>query len=159
MTRIDDTEDVARAIFSPQMIGPDGELMLAAFALRVFKDGTAEDYISVNRITIESWLDDIRQIPQRKNRVLYGYAELNVGQVHSIDLQLDGHDIVFHVFDCSEGSTPSHAGIFVTIEGNVLTGGANAVLSKLVRNQPENFIMMAIQEELLSIAKNKFVRF
>ena len=63
------------------------------------------------------------------------------------------------VFDCSEGSTPSHAGIFVIIEGNVLTGGANAVLSKLVRNQPENFIMMAIQEELLSIAKNKFVRF
>lgn len=159
MTLLSDTENVARAIFSPQMIGPDGELMLAAFALRVFKDGTAEEYISVNRTSIDSWLDDIRQIPQRRNRVLYGYAEMNVGQVHSIDIRLNGHDVVFHVSDCSEGSTLSHAGIFVKIEDKVLTGGANPILSKLVPNQPESFVMMAIQEELLSIAKNKFVRF
>ena len=159
MTLVDDTEDVARAIFSPQMIGPDGELLMSAFALRVFRDGTSEDYISVNRTSIESWLDDIRQIPQRKNRKLYGYAELNVGHVHSIDLQLNGQNIEFHIFDCSKGSTPSHAGIFVSVAGNVLTGGVNPILSKLVPNQPESFVMMAIQEELLSIAKNKFVRF
>lgn len=159
MIRIDDAEDVARAIFSPQMIGPDGELLLSAFALRVFKDGTTEDYVSVSRTSIESWLKDIRQIPQRRNRQLYGYAELNVGQIHHIELQLNGHDVVFNVFDCSEGSTPSHAGIFINIEGNVLKGGSNSVLSALIPNQPESFVMMSIQEELLSIAKNKFVRF
>lgn len=42
MTRISDFENVARAIFSPQMIGENGELLLAAFALRIFKDGTMD---------------------------------------------------------------------------------------------------------------------
>ncbi len=158
MTRIADTEIVARAIFSPQMISPEGDLLLAAFALRVFKDGKAESYISVNRTSVDSWIDDIRRIPQRRNRVFYGYAELGVEQVHSIDLEVNGHDIVFNVYDCSENSTPSHAGIFVDIEGNVLTGGENPILSALMPNQPESFVMMAIQEELLNIAKNKFVR-
>lgn len=158
MTRISDSENVARAIFSPQMIGADGELMLATFALRVFKDGTPESYISVNRTAVEGWLDDIRKIPQRRTRVLYGYVELNVGQVHTIDLQMNGHDIVFSVYDYSESSNPSHAGIVVDIEGNVLKGGSNPVLSRLFPHEPESFIMMAIQEELLAIAKNKFVR-
>lgn len=159
MTRISDSENVARAIFSPQMIGVNGELLLSAFALRVFKDGTAEEYISVNRISVESWLDDIRKIPQRKNRHLYGYATLNVGQVHRISLQVNGHQVEFNVYDCSENSALSHAGIFVEIEGDVLTGGSNLVLSALAPNLPESFVMMAIQEELLNIAKSKFIRF
>lgn len=53
MTEISNSENVARAIFSPQMIGANGELLLAAFALRVFKDGTAETYISVNRMSVD----------------------------------------------------------------------------------------------------------
>lgn len=159
MTRISDSENVARAIFSPQMIGANGELLLSAFALRVFKGGTAEEYISVNRISVESWLDDIKKIPQRKNRHLYGYATLNVGQVHRISLQVNGHQVEFNVYDCSENSTLSHAGIFVEIKGDVLTAGANPVLSALAPNLPESFVMMAIQEELLNIAKSKFIRF
>lgn len=159
MTRIGDQENVARAIFSPQMIGENGELLLAAFALRIFKDGTAEDYISVNRMSVATWLDDIRKIPQRRNRRLYGYAELNVGQVHHIELQVNGHEVTFNVFDCSEGSTASHAGINCEIEGRTLKGGSNPFLSALAPNQPESFVMMAVQEELLNIAKNKFVRF
>ena len=159
MTCLSDSENVARAIFSPHMIGANGELLLSAFALRVFKDGTAEEYISVNRISVESWLDDIKKIPQRKNRHLYGYATLNVGQVHHISLQVNGHQVEFNVYDCSEKSSFSHAGIFVDIEGSVLTGGTNPVLSALAPNQPESFVMMAIQEELLNIAKNKFIHF
>lgn len=159
MTRLSDLENVARAIFSPQMIGENGELLLAAFSLRVFKDGTAEDYISVNRMSVESWLDDMRKIPQHRNRRLYGYAELNVGQVHHIYLQVNGHNVTFNVFDCSDMSTVSHAGINFEIEGQTLKGGSNPFLTALVANQPESFVMMAIQEELLNIAKNKFVRF
>ena len=109
MTRISDSENVARAIFSPQMIGTNGELLLSAFALRVFKDGTAEEYISVNRMSVDSWFDDIQKIPQRRNRQLYGYAELNVGLVRHIEMQVNGHQVTYNVFDCSEGSTASHA--------------------------------------------------
>ncbi len=159
MTQISNSEDVVRAIFSPQMIGADGELLLAAFALRVFKDGSAETYISVNRMSVESWFEDIRKIPQHKNRQLYGYAQLNVGQIHNIELAVNGHEIVFTVVDCSEGSTASHAGVFTEIEGHTLSGGSNPVLASLTPNLPESFVMMAIQEELLNIAKNNFVRF
>lgn len=81
MTRISDTENVARAIFSPQMIGADGELLLSAFSLRLFKDGTAESKIFVNRLVEGNWLADIRKIPERGYWVLYVYAELNVGKV------------------------------------------------------------------------------
>ena len=56
-------------------------------------------------------------------------------------------------------STISHAGISFEIEGKTLKGGSNPFLTTLVANQPESFVMMAIQEELLNIAKNKFVRF
>lgn len=93
MTRISDLENVARAIFSPQMIGENG------------------------------------------------------------------HNVTFNVFDCSDMSTTSHAGINFVIEGQTLKGGSNPFLPALVTNQPESFVMMAIQEELLNIAKNKFVRF
>ena len=158
MTRISDSENVARAIFSAEMIWANGELLLSAFALRVFKDGTAEEYISDNRMGVESWFDDIQKIPQRRNRQLYGFAELNVGWVHHIELQVNGHPVIYNVYDCSEGSTASHAGIFIAIEGLAIKGGGNPFLSALVPNQPESFVMMAIQEELLSIAKNNFVR-
>ena len=110
-------------------------------------------------MSVETWFEDIRKIPQRKNRQLYGYAELNVGQIHNIELTVNGHEIMFTVLDCSEGSTASHAGVFAEIEGHTLTGGANPVLTSLTPNLPESFVLMAIQEELLNIAKNNFVRF
>ena len=85
--------------------------------------------------------------------------QLNVGQIHNIELTVNGHEIVFTVLDCSEGSTASHAGVFAEIEGHTLTGGPNPVLASLAPNMPESFVMMAIQEELLNIAKNNFVQF
>ncbi|MBQ5453216.1 MAG: hypothetical protein IIT56_09510 [Bacteroidales bacterium] len=78
---LSDNENVARAVFSPQMISADGSLLLSAFALRVFKDGTKENYISVSRMSADNWMSDIKKIPQYKNRLLYGYAALNVGKI------------------------------------------------------------------------------
>ena len=74
---ISDSENVARAIFSPKMI-VNGEILPEAFRLRA---SITENYLSVMRITIPSWIEDIKQIPQRKNRKLYGFAEMNVGEI------------------------------------------------------------------------------
>ncbi len=63
---IPDTENVARAIFSPRMIIGD-EIQPAAFRLRA---SINEDYLSVMRLSIPSWLDDIKRIPKRQNRQL-----------------------------------------------------------------------------------------
>ena len=67
---IDGKEDVARALFSPRMI-VDGVLQPETFKLR---SSISEDYLSVMRMIFASWMDDIKNIPQRKNRILYGYA-------------------------------------------------------------------------------------
>lgn len=73
---IADHEDVARAVFSPKMVFR-GMILPAAFELR---PQMAEEYLSVMRMSFISWKEDILSIPQRKNRQLYGYAEMNVGE-------------------------------------------------------------------------------
>ena len=72
---IEDIENVARAIFSPKMI-IDGEIQPEAFRLR---SSISENYLSVMRMSVPSWVEDVKKIPQRKNRKLYGFAEMNVG--------------------------------------------------------------------------------
>lgn len=86
---ISDTEQVARALFSPKMI-IDGEIQPEAFRLR---PTIKEEYISVMRIGIDSWKEDILKIPQRKNRILYGYAEMNVAEIRSINLEDVKYDV------------------------------------------------------------------
>lgn len=154
-----DNENVARAIFSPQMIGSNGNLLLSTFALRVFKDGTKENYISVSRMSVDSWMIDIKKIPQYKNRHLYGYATLNIGQIRHITLFTQNYPIIFNVIDCSNSDCKSHSGIIVQINGTTITGGHNPIFETLELNEPEDFVMMAIQAELLKIASPNLVRF
>ena len=80
MCQISDSENVARAIFSPRMVH-QGRVLPAAFELR---SQINEEYLSVMRMAIESWKEDILRIPQRKNRKLFGYSEMNVGDIRNI---------------------------------------------------------------------------
>ena len=75
----DDTEDVARMLFSPLFIDK-GQLSPTAFALRVF-NGTPETYISVLRTCFDCFLSDAEQIKPPYADTIYGYALLNVGEV------------------------------------------------------------------------------
>lgn len=61
---IPDSENVARAVFSPRMI-KDGEIQPEAFRLCL---SIAGDYLSAMRMSFPSWIEDIKKIPQRKNR-------------------------------------------------------------------------------------------
>ena len=78
VTIIEDNDNVARAVFFPQMISSEGVLSRAIFSLR-----HNESYISVCQMSIESWLDDIRKIPVNDDRQLNGYAVLNVGDIRT----------------------------------------------------------------------------
>lgn len=62
MCVIADHEDVARAVFSPKMVFR-GMILPAAFELR---PQMAEEYLSVMRMSFNSWKEDIMNIPQRK---------------------------------------------------------------------------------------------
>lgn len=142
---IDEKENVARALFSPRMI-VDGILQPEAFKLR---SSILEDYLSVMRMIYPTWMDDIKSIPQRKNRILYGYAKLNVQEIR--DIQLSG--VTYDVKNCSKNSTPSHSGIFITVNGEKLVGG------KPLKDVPDGFaqdyLLLAIQRELVDIAQKE----
>lgn len=140
---IPDAENVARAIFSPKMI-KDGEILPEAFRLR---SSISEDYLSVMRMSVQSWVEDIKQIPQRKNRKLYGFAEMNVGEIRHIQLK----GVMYDVKDCSQTGILSHAGIFISINGESLIGGKK--IKETESGIEENFMMLAVQRELVDIAQ------
>lgn len=140
---ISNTENVARAIFSPKMI-VNGEILPEAFRLRT---SISENYLSVMRISISSWIEDIKQIPQRKNRKLYGFAEMNVDEIRGIQL----NRVVYDVRECPSESVPSHAGIFITVNGEDLIGGKAVNMPE--PDMEQNFLLLAIQRELVDIAQ------
>ena len=145
---IDNSENVARAIFEPKMIY-QGRLLAPAFELR---PSNKEDYLSVMRMAIKGWEEDIRRIPQHKNRHLYGYAKLSVGDIRTIKLSLVQYDV--KVVDNAKAS--SHAGIFITVNGEPLIGGKR--LSSLPEGLSEDFLLLAIRNRLINLAQGHIVQ-
>lgn len=142
---INNQENVARVLFSPRMI-VDGKIQPEAFRLR---DSINEDYLSVMRMAFPTWKKDVGRIPQRKNRKLYGYAEMNVGEISGIRLK----GVRYDVRECPQSSFSSHAGIFISVHGEKLIGGN---LLKGVQNAMEqDYLVLAIQRELVDIAQKK----
>ncbi len=144
---ITNDSNVARALFSPKMV-VDGEIQPEAFKLRA---SIKEDFISVAQMSISSWLDDIKSIPQYKNRHLCGYAKMNVGAIRGIQLR----GVAYDVRDCSNKSKPSHAGIFISINGENLIGGKR--LECIANGMEQDFLLLAIQRELVDIAQKGLV--
>lgn len=142
---IENSENVARAIFSPKMV-VNGEIQPEAFRLRA---SLSEDYLSVMRLTIPSWLEDIKRIPQRKNRKLFGYAEMNVGEIRNIRLA----SVKYDVRECPNESIASHAGIFISVNDENLIGGK--LLETIQSETEQDFLILAIQRELVDIAQKK----
>lgn len=140
---IPDIENVARALFSPKMI-KDGEILPEAFRLR---PSISEEYLSVMRMSINSWIEDVKRIPQRKNRKLYGFAEMNVGEIRHIQLK----GVEYDVKDCSQSGVQSHAGIFISLYGENLIGGK--AINTIESGVEQDFMMLAIQRELVDIAQ------
>ncbi len=144
-----DTENVARAIFEPSMI-VRGYIIEDAFLLR---PSIKENYISVVRLSIDSWKQDILQIPTNKTtrKSLYGYAEMNVGEIMDSQICFNNHNITFAVSACDNQTKKSHAGIFAYLDGEVVQGGV--VNSKSGTGEADSLIKLLIQRKLVSIAQ------
>ena len=121
---IADTEDVARAIFSPKMI-VNGEIQPEAFRLR---PSIKEDFLSVMRMA-------------------NGFAKLNVGEIRQINLK----HVEYDVRECSSDSIASHAGIFISVNGENLVGGKT--LNTIESDVEQDFLVLAIQRELVDLAQ------
>jgi len=140
---VEDSESVARAIFSPRMV-VNGEIQPEAFCLRA---SIQEEYLSVMRTSFPSWIDDVKSIPQRKNRKLYGYAEMGVKDIRTIRLK----GVVYDVKECASSDSPSHAGIFITVNGESVVGAKT--LTTIAPGIEQDFLLLAIQRELSDLAQ------
>lgn len=136
-------ENVARAIFSPKMVYR-GMILPAAFELR---SQLAEEYLSVMRMAFDSWNEDLLKIPQRKNRTLYGYAEMNVGDIRNIKKD----HVMYDVKPCDNAFVKSHAGIFVMVNNEKLVGGRP--LQSITDKNAQDFMLLSIRQELVKIAQ------
>lgn len=145
---IEDSENIARAVFSPRMIA-NGMLIPAAFELR---DSIKETYLSVMRTNIPSWQDEILLIPQRKNRLLYGYAIMNVGDVRTLRLE----DVAYDVLPFPTETMKSHAGITISHKGKQIQGGTH--LESLAPGMTEDFLLLAIRSQLTTLAQKNLVK-
>lgn len=145
---IADSENIARAIFSPRMV-VEGKLIPAAFELR---ESIKETYLSVMRTNIPSWEDEILLIPQRKNRLLYGYAIMNVGDVRTLKL----NDVEYDVLPFPTEVMKSHAGITISHKGKQLQGGTR--LESLAPGVTEDFLLLAIRSQLITLAQKNLVK-
>lgn len=140
---INNEENVARVIFSPRMVYK-GVLQTEAFRLR---EHIAESYLSVLRMTIPTWQTDVMLIPQRKNRQLFGYAVMNVGEIREAKFQqVEYDDMAFN-----DQEMKSHAGIFITVDGEQLIGGKK--LENIKDNDAQDFLLLLIQRRLVEIAR------
>lgn len=140
---INNEENVARVIFSPRMVYK-GVLQTEAFRLR---EHIAESYLSVLRMTIPTWQTDVMLIPQRLNRQLFGYAVMNVGEIREAKFQ----QVEYDVMAFNDQEMKSHAGIFITVDGEQLIGGKK--LENIKDNDAQDFLLLLIQRRLVEIAR------
>ena len=140
---IEDWEHVARVIFSPKIIYK-GRLLAEAFELRA---QLREDYVSVLRMAVDGWMNDMYGIPERRNRALYGYADMNVGEIRALRLRM----VEFDVKETNYEMIRSHAGIFIRVNGEQLIGGQH--LTTLPEGASEDFILLAIKQQLALLAQ------
>ena len=87
--------------------------------------------VYITNVRRNNWMSDIKKIPQYKNKLLYGYAALNVGKIRRIELFVDDFPVIYDVVDCSTPASMTHAGIVVQLSGVTITGGHNNIFDVL----------------------------
>lgn len=154
---IDDSETVARILHRDWVV--DGQLQIYAFTLR-----QNETYISVNRLSVSSFENDVHDFivahpayiyRAGSNTLSFRLAELNVGDVRKITVELGDSAIDLSVeVESRDSHTKSHAGIFTRIKGQNVKGGMHreVVLDK-GKTVPIEAIQLKVQYALLDLSK------
>ena len=153
MNSLPGKENVARAIFSPMMIDDNGHIQRAAFMLR-----HNEDYISVCRMAIDSWHDDMLMIPQNSSRLLFGYAVMNVGEVRQLAFYSANKKIGFDVVEKQTERNRSHAGIVISLDGSSLKGDKVLSLKPVPSDVSVDAIIMRYQKRLANLAQKGYTQ-
>ena len=131
----------------------DGVISSAAFNLR---PQIHETYISVLRENVDSFHKDIkiicRQLP------VY-YASMVVNGIETLETTNLEDDIKFSVKTVDNDNIKSHAGIFITINGQRLVGGEPFESLELKRGIPADCILLEIRKTIARFASKKILVF
>ena len=146
------TENCARAIFSPLMIDEKGNISRSAFALR-----HNEDYISVCQMSVASWADDMKAIPENEQRRFYGYAVLNVRQTRALSFSHVGKLVSFDVVDKHTERNKSHAGIIVLLDGQQIKGDKRLTVKPVPADIAIDAFVLRFQARLAALAQRNYI--
>lgn len=115
---VDDTEEVARVLFSPTMAN-EGRISRNAFFLEKLKSGKWESYLSVwrTKFRIPS-KENVTFPPRNPDDELYGYATIMVETIHNQDIL----GCIARVKGNSKDCNHYHVGIYYTLNAEPVVG-------------------------------------
>jgi hypothetical protein len=121
MIPVEDAEQVARAIFSPSFLDPDGHIGPQAFYMEILPSGDAETDISVFRLgQCEDISEVVRNMNARKpGDKVCGYGEMNVGEIKHVQISLP--DSKINVLASPSKRNSAHASIVIEMDGASIT--------------------------------------
>lgn len=148
---VQDSEKVARLIDNEWVI--NGKLQLSAFALR-----PKETYISVNRLSVPSFNEDVRSfVSQHPSFLLsnnsYQRALMLVNDIRHIVIEIEGEILGVDVeVEARSKNTMSHAGIFVRYGGQNVKKDTRILIQKQQIGVSSDDILLDVRMSLLKIA-------
>ena len=151
---IEDTENVARILHRKWVI--DGILQHYAFVLR-----RNETYISVNRLAVSSFDDDVASFVEshpdfyaNKNNTEYLRALVNVGEVRQTEVKVNETRLNIEVeVEPRDVFTKSHAGIFTRYEGQNIKVGETLSIEPLKEAISSDDILLEVRSRLLDLSQ------
>lgn len=141
---MENNENVARLLKSIWIY--NGVISSAAFNLR---PQIKETYISVLKESAETFGTDLVKICKQPPVI---YALMNVGEFASLKVENIDDDIQFSVKDVDNEHIKSHAGIFVTINGQRLVGGEPFESLEMKRGVSADAVLLEIRKSLAKFA-------
>ena len=151
--KVADEEQVARLVSQEWVV--DGVLQVAAFV-----QAPRETYLSVNRLSIDSYSEDVRQFvkahPKYYNATDKSYmrALLDVAGIRTISIEVDELKVDANVeVEPRDVHTQSHAGIFVRVKGRNVVPGRQLPNGHLPFNVSEEMLLQRVQWELHDLAE------
>lgn len=148
---IQDSEKVARLIDNEWVV--NGKLQLSAFALR-----PKETYISVNRLTIPSYKEDVYSFVNQHPSFLlannsYQRALMLVNDIRHIVIEIEGEILGVDVeVEARAKNIRSHAGIFVRYGGQNVKNDTRIIIQKQQLGVSSDDILLDVRMSLLKIA-------
>ena len=151
---VDNNETVVRILHKDWVV--DGQLQITAFALR-----QGESYISVNRPSIVTYLNDVSDFISKhedynvsnEGSLTYRQASLGVSAVRNIRVELGQllADVSVEV-ESRDIHCKSHAGIFTRYDKKNIKGGQENIQDKNDCLMPVRAILQKVQHQLLSLS-------